>query len=61
MTTKSGEPICFVFNNSTGCREPCPNGRVHVCQICLGIHSAVKCPEKEGELKRENASGSEAH
>eukprot|EP00971_Amphidinium_carterae_P163148 3234588-Amphidinium_carterae.1 len=42
MTMRTGDPIRFVFNNSTGCRAPCPNGRAHVCQICLGTQRVIE-------------------
>eukprot|EP00971_Amphidinium_carterae_P038211 750921-Amphidinium_carterae.2 len=44
MTKKTDEPICFVFNSSTGCRDPCPNGRE-----LLG-RSAGKLADAEGEV-----------
>ena len=29
----SGKPICFAYNNDSGCTGGC--GMVHCCQICL--------------------------
>eukprot|EP00971_Amphidinium_carterae_P280864 5576000-Amphidinium_carterae.1 len=46
MTSKAGEPICFVYNNSTGCKEPCPNGRVHVCHCVLVCILLLLGPKK---------------
>lgn len=43
MTGRKGEPICFLYNNA-GCSDPCPNGRAHICQGCLGNHPITRCP-----------------
>ena len=42
-TTADGREICFKFQRGT-CTGPCE--RVHVCNICLGNHSAKNCPKK---------------
>jgi len=44
--TPDGRQICFSYNSASGCSEPCPDSRIHVCrnQGCLGLHSAVNCP-----------------
>ena len=44
-----GAEICFSWNRSAnGCTPsgPCSNGRVHVCEMCLGSHRAVACPKQ---------------
>ena len=51
--------ICFTFNrHATGCQEPCPAGRLHVCEGCGAPNvRAVNCcfkdgpPVKKGEFK----------
>ena len=40
VTTADGQPICFKVNSKDGaCESPCPAGRHHVCQMCLGSHA----------------------
>ena len=46
VTTKDGLAVCFKFNSDTGCPDPCPNGRSHSCQTCLGEHSSAQCPKQ---------------
>ena len=44
-TTREGTEVCFIFakNDRDACSEPCPQGRAHVCQICLGPHRNSEC------------------
>lgn len=47
--SKSGaQQICYAYNNAEGCSEPCPNGRLHVCQVagCQGAHPAYEHGEE---------------
>ena len=43
--TTDGRQICFPYNSPTGCEEPCPHGRIHVCRKkgCGGAHSMADC------------------
>jgi len=43
--TPDGRQICYNFNAEHGCKEPCPQGRIHVCRKkgCLGQHPMHKC------------------
>ena len=45
LTDTNGDSVCFAFANkgSKGCPSPCANGRVHVCQKCLGPHQNSGC------------------
>ena len=41
--TDSGVEVCWAWNRSaTGCTEPCPKARAHVCERCRGDHRAVQ-------------------
>jgi hypothetical protein len=47
---KSFQELCRQWNNNR-CQHPvsrdrflCPNGRLHVCAICLGPHPHLECP-----------------
>ena len=40
-TTREGVEVCFSYakgDEGACCQDPCPQGRAHVCQICLGPH-----------------------
>ena len=41
VTTREGREICFKFSSGAGCPSPCPNGRQHCCQKCLGSHKTA--------------------
>ena len=45
-TTREGKEICFLFARSGNCEDPCPQGRAHVCQICLQPHRNANCSKK---------------
>ena len=47
ISTREGTEICFAFakNSRDTCPEPCPAGRAHVCQVCLGPHRNDECPQ----------------
>jgi hypothetical protein len=48
-TTREGKPICFKFasdEKGTGCKEPCENHRMHVCQYCLQPHANRSCTKR---------------
>lgn len=46
ITDENGTEICFKFakGEAGACPDPCPDGRVHVCQHCLGRHPNGLCP-----------------
>lgn len=46
--TPDGRQICYNFNSENGCKEPCPQGRVHACRKkgCLGSHPLHQCKQK---------------
>lgn len=48
ITTREGTEICYKFSKGAAdsCPEPCPDGRAHVCQYCLGGHQNATCPKK---------------
>ena len=31
-----GKPICKPWNDPRGCSEPCPFGKIHVCDVAVG-------------------------
>lgn len=45
ITTREGDEVCFKFSKGAAgaCAEPCPDGRVHCCQYCLGPHPNAQC------------------
>ena len=47
---------CHDWSRSpTGCMEPCPKGRPHLCEFCKGAHRGVDCPTKgKGKGKGKN-------
>ena len=49
--TPDGRQICFAYNSSGGCHEPCQWGRIHVCRKkgCMGNHSFIACPQAGGK------------
>ena len=47
VTTADGRSVCFRWlrsANDAGCRTPSPEGRTHVCMICLHSHRHRACP-----------------
>ena len=48
QTDREGNQICFKFSKGPigSCKEPCLDGRTHACQLCLGSHPNVSCPNK---------------
>lgn len=38
-TDREGDEICYKHakGGSAACPDPCPDGRTHCCQICLGL------------------------
>jgi hypothetical protein len=48
-TTREGKEVCYTFQKGReACPEPCPNGRAHVCQLCLMPHRTSECPKGAG-------------
>lgn len=47
VTTREGAQICYTFAKGQpgSCSEPCPQNRVHCCQLCLGQHPNSQCPK----------------
>ena len=47
VTTREGTQICYTFAKGQpgSCSEPCPQSRVHCCQLCLGQHPNSQCPK----------------
>jgi hypothetical protein len=47
-TTREGVEICYNFANGdrNACKDPCSNGRAHVCQHCLQPHSNAACTKR---------------
>ena len=45
ITSREGTEVCFTFAKGARdqCSEPCPGGRAHVCQFCLGPHRNSEC------------------
>ena len=43
--TKENTPICYKFakEGRGACSDVCPNGRAHVCLLCLQPHPSFKC------------------
>ena len=51
MTSGGGQRLheaCYAWNDG-GCREPCPQGRAHVCSKCGGNHRRVNCDKLAGK------------
>ena len=47
QTDREGRQVCFAFAKGAvgACSEPCPQGRSHCCQYCLGPHPNSQCPK----------------
>ena len=46
----TGAETCPKYNNGQ-CREPCPDGRRHVCSRCGKNHPAIRCNKGKGKGK----------
>jgi hypothetical protein len=48
ISSREGKQICFSFANGErgACKEPCKDGRAHICQICLQPHSNQACNKR---------------
>ena len=44
--TASGKEICFKYAKDGTCKEPCPQGRAHVCERCLQQHKTADCKQR---------------
>ena len=43
----AGTQVCWTWNRGAGaCAAKCPNGRLHVCEFCMGNHRGVDCQKK---------------
>ena len=42
VTNADGKELCFKYNNKGGCSSPCPQGRLHICQLCFKDHPTWK-------------------
>lgn len=53
VTDREGNEICYKHakGGSAACPDPCPDGRTHCCQICLGAHTNSTCPKSGGKGK----------
>lgn len=51
QTDRDGNQVCFKFAKGQpgSCQEPCPDGRTHCCQYCLGAHPNVQCTSGGGK------------
>ena len=51
QTDRDGNQICFKFAKGQpgACQEPCPDGRTHCCQLCLGAHPNIQCSSGAGK------------
>ena len=40
QTSREGDELCYKFSKggAEACPSPCPNGRAHLCQLCLQPH-----------------------
>ena len=47
---REGNQVCFKFakGKAGDCPDPCPSGRAHACQVCLGPHPNSECPKGKG-------------
>jgi len=47
VTSREGTQICYTFAEGQpgSCSEPCPQNRIHCCQLCLGQHPNSQCPK----------------
>ena len=59
ITTREGDEICYKFAKGApgACGEPCPEGRVHCCQYCLGQHPNVNCQKKDNRGGKGSGGG----
>ena len=50
---KGASQRCFAWNrHPQGCKEPCPNGRAHVCEECGGPQRSINCCHKDSPPKK---------
>jgi hypothetical protein len=57
--TPDGRPICFAYNNpNERCQRTCPNGFVHACCWCFGLHPAYNCGGNSGTPVQPETQGS---
>lgn len=54
ITTREGEEVCYKFSKGAhgSCPDPCPDGRVHCCQYCLGPHQNAQCPKMKDKASK---------
>lgn len=48
VTDRDGKQVCFTWARGRECATPCPNGRSHLCQLCLQPHRNADCPKGGG-------------
>ena len=53
IATREGKEICYKFSKGAmgACAEPCADGRMHVCQHCLGAHPNAQCSKRDSGSK----------
>ncbi len=55
----NAQQVCFAFSRQrNGCREPCPQGRYHGCEVCWkkGVRG-IDCCKKEKTTKQGKSKG----
>ena len=59
ITTSEGHELCFRYAKGKpgDCPEPCKDGRVHSCQVCLGKRPNTQCPEKTSGKSKGKGKG----
>ena len=53
-STQDGKELCYGWakgSSPDSCSDPCPNGRAHRCQICLGPHQNRECTKQPPKSK----------
>ena len=53
-STQDGKELCYGWakgQSPDACADPCPNGRAHRCQICLGPHQNRGCTKQPPKSK----------
>ena len=59
ITSREGTEVCFTFAKGARdqCSVPCPGGRAHVCQFCLGPHRNSECSRANNQGGRGGKGG----
>ena len=51
---------CYKWGRDGACAEPCPDGRMHLCEICNGAHRSYECPQAGEKTSGKGSKGKAA-